>query len=371
MSSLLSRGFTSLGAVMCWLVARIIAIVGSSSFTGPWGERGKYARGFGNGFTKIRLPQFSGNMRSYSIFLLLGILCAVWALSGLYVVEPDEEGVELWLGKYHATTMPGLHYCLPYPIGEVVNVSVTSIQRMEVGYKTVSNRQDAGGSDMDSLMLTKDENIVDTNFEIQWKIKDVREHLFNFRHADVNATVRSAAESIVREVIGRQEMLNLLEGRGRAMLADELQVSLQKLFDSYGMGIHITSIQVKKVDPPHAVIDAFRDVQSARADRERAINLAYAYSNDIIPRARGEAAAVINSAIAYKESVIHDATGESQRFTLAYNEYKVAKDVVKEKIYLDTMKDVFAGMGKVIVDKNASNVYYLPLAEMLKSREVK
>ena len=344
------------------------------SSKGPWGNDNNPKGQAGSSiFGDMNFNKIPAKYVGRLWMMAVAAIIALWFATGLYVINPDQEGVELRCGKYFTTKGPGLHYHLPHPVEDVIKVSVTSVQRMEIGYRTLGDRNersaDRANLEQESLMLTKDENIVDTNFEIQWKIKDVRNYLFNFRGNEVNPTVKNAAEAMVREVIGRQGIAALLDGTGRTMLADELQTSLQKLFDNYGMGVHIVSIQIKKVDPPAAVIDAFRDVQSARADKERAVNIAYAYSNDIIPRARGEAAAMINDAEAYRESVLHNAHGESQRFSMTYAKYKESKEIVKEKIYIETMQEIFSDMNKIIVDKQGSSMYYMPLSELLQHKE--
>ena len=299
----------------------------------------------------------------------LVILLIIWALSGLYRVLPDEQGVVLRFGKFVKTTQPGLNYHLPFPVESVLTPKVTKVNRMDIGFRSErdSGFGSSGVADVpeESLMLTGDENIVNIDFSVFWVIKDAGNFLFKIQ--DPATTVKAAAETAMREVIAKSKLQSILT-EGRSKIENETQEIAQGLLDEYESGIQITQVQTQKADPPDQVIDAFRDVQAARADMERAKNEAQAYANDVIPRARGEAAKILQEAEAYKKQVVAIAEGEASRFISIYNEYALAKEVTQERMYLETMEKVLADIDKVIIDKNASSgvVPYLPLPELKK-----
>jgi len=301
------------------------------------------------------------------IVIGLIILLIVWTLSGLYRVLPDEQGVVLRFGKFVKTTQPGLNYHLPFPIENVLTPKVTKVNRMDIGF---SSERDSGFSSggvadvpKESLMLTGDENIVNIDFSVFWVIKDAGNFLFKIQ--DPEGTVKAAAETAMREVIARSDIQPILT-EGRSLIEADTQEIIQKILDEYTSGIQITQVQTQKADPPDQVIDAFRDVQAARADMERSKNEAEAYANDVIPRARGEAAKILQAAEAYKKEVVAKAEGEASRFLSIYNEYAKAKKVTQERMYLETMEEVLADINKIIIDKNSGEgvVPYLPLQEL-------
>ena len=302
------------------------------------------------------------------IILGLTILVIVWALSGLYRVLPDEQGVVLRFGKYVNTTQPGLHYHFPTPFERVLTPKVTKVNRVDVGFRPASDTgrsSGVGNVPEESLMLTGDENIVDINYSVFWVIKDAQKFLFNIQSPV--ETVKAASETAMREVIAKNKIQNILT-EGRSKIEVEVQEIAQLILDEYGSGIQLTQVQTQQADPPEQVIDAFRDVQAARADRERSKNEAEAYANDVIPRARGEAEQVLQQAEAYKKEVVAKAEGEASRFLAIYNEYKNAKQVTQERMYLETMEKVLADIDKVIIDKESGSgvVPYLPLPELKK-----
>ena len=301
------------------------------------------------------------------IILGLVIVIAIWAFSGLYRVLPDEQGVVLRFGKFVSTTQPGLNYHIPYPVETVLTPKVTKVNRIDVGFRAASDtgRTSAiGDVSEESLMLTGDENIVNIDFSVFWVIKDAGKFLFKIQSPVV--TVKAAAETAMREVIARSRLQSILT-EGRSTIELETQNIMQGLLDEYESGIQITQVQTQKADPPDEVIDAFRDVQAARADMERSKNEAEAYQNDVIPRARGDAAKILQEAEAYKKQVVALAEGEASRFLAIYNEYKLAKRVTQERMYLETMEKVLADIDKVIIDKKAGGVVpYLPLPELTK-----
>ncbi len=302
------------------------------------------------------------------IIIGLLILVVVWSLSGLYRVLPDEQGVVLRFGKFIKTTQPGLNYHFPYPIESVLTPKVTKVNRMDIGFRSARDTgfsQGGGVADVpeESLMLTGDENIVNIDFSVFWVIKDAGKFLFKIQ--DPEGTVKAAAETAMREVIARSDIQPILT-EGRSVIETDTQLIIQEILDEYNSGIQITQVQTQKADPPDQVIDAFRDVQAARADMERSKNEAEAYANDVIPRARGEAAKILQAAEAYKKEVVAKAEGEASRFISIYNEYAKAKKVTQERMFLETMEKVLADINKIIIDKNSGSgvVPYLPLQEL-------
>lgn len=306
------------------------------------------------------------------LMVVIGLLLLWTLFSSIYRVNAGEQGVVLRFGKYVRSEPAGLHFKLPAPVETVIKANVERLNRIDVGFR--QNR--AGqltdvGYDNESLMLTGDENIVDINFTVFWRIKPeagaAGQFLFNIQRPQ-EETVKHVAESAMRELVGQRRLQQVLtEGRGQ--VETDVFSLMQSVLDKYQAGIQITEVRLEKVDPPAAVIDAFRDVQAAQADRERFINEAQAYRNDIVPRARGEATQIVRAAEAYKQEVVSRAQGEAARFVSVYNEYAAAKDVTRKRIYLETMEDVLRGMNKVLVDEGGSGVVpYLPLPELQKNQ---
>ena len=307
---------------------------------------------------------------SKPIGLILLILVFVWIASGLYRVLPDEQGVVIRFGKFIKTTQPGLNYHIPFPVETVETPKVTKVNRIDIGFRSERDSGFSSGGGVadvpqESLMLTGDENIVNIDFSVFWVIKDAGKFLFKIQ--DPEGTVKAAAETAMREVIAKSKIQPILT-EGRSVIEIETQEIIQSILDDYESGIQITQVQSQKVDPPDQVINAFRDVQAARADMERSKNEAEAYANDVIPRARGEAAKILQAAEAYKKQVVAKAEGEASRFISIYNEYAKAKEVTQERMYLETMEKVLAGIEKVIIEKNVGSgvVPYLPLPELNK-----
>ena len=302
------------------------------------------------------------------ISLILIILVLVWLASGLYRVLPDEQGVVLRFGKFVNTTQPGLNYHIPFPVETVQTPKVTKVNRMDIGFRSERDSGFSTGGGVadvpqESLMLTGDENIVNIDFSVFWVIKDAGNFLFKIQ--DPEGTVKAAAETAMREVIARSNIQPILT-EGRSIIERDTQDIIQEILDEYQSGIQITQVQTQKADPPDQVIDAFRDVQAARADMERSKNEAEAYANDVIPRARGEAAKILQAAEAYKKEVVAKAEGEASRFLSIYSEYAKAKKVTQERMYLETMEQVLADINKIIIDKDSGSgvVPYLPLQEL-------
>jgi membrane protease subunit HflK len=299
-------------------------------------------------------------------FLLLGIIALLlWLSSGIYFVGADEQGVVMRFGAYHRTAGSGLNYHLPYPIESAATPKITAVNRAEIGYRSSGNYSRNHGNDNveESLMLTGDENIIDVNFEVQWKIANAPNYLFNVR--DPEDTVKAVSESAMREVIGQNEIATVL-AEGKLKVEQDTKKLIQETLDSYKAGIEVVTVNLLKADPPSQVIDAFRDVQTARADMETARNQADAYRNDILPKARGSAQQMVLDAEAYKQQIVARAQGEASRFLAVYNQFKLARDVTKKRMYLETMEDILQGMHKIIVEgKNTQGVVpYLPLSEL-------
>ncbi len=316
------------------------------------------------------LPGNSGGSKPLIVGLV--ILALLWVGSGLYRVLPDEQGVVLRFGKFVKTTQPGLNYHIPFPVESVLTPKVTKVNRMDIGFRSERESGFSSGGGVadvpeESLMLTGDENIVNIDFSVFWVIKDAGNFLFKIQ--DPQGTVKAAAETAMREVIARSDIQPILT-EGRSKIEIDTQEIIQNILDEYTSGIQVTQVQTQKADPPDQVIDAFRDVQAARADMERSKNEAEAYANDVIPRARGEAAKILQAAEAYKKEVVAKAEGEASRFTSIFLEYKNAKQVTQERMCLETMEKVLADIDKVIIEKNAGSgvVPYLPLPELKKSQ---
>ena len=306
------------------------------------------------------------------IGLILIVLVFVWLASGLYRVLPDEQGVVLRFGKFVKTTQPGLNYHIPFPVETVETPKVTKVNRMDIGFRSERESGFSSGGGVadvpqESLMLTGDENIVNIDFSVFWVIKDAGKFLFEIQ--DPEGTVKAAAETAMREVIAKSDIQPILT-EGRAKIEIETQEIIQSILDEYQSGIQVTQVQTQKADPPDQVIDAFRDVQAARADMERSKNEAEAYANDVIPRARGEAQKILQAAVAYKKEVVAKAEGEASRFLAIYNEYAKAKQVTQERMFLETMETVLADINKIIIDKESGSgvVPYLPLPELNKKK---
>lgn len=285
----------------------------------------------------------------------------VWMLTGLYVVAADEEAVVLRFGKYQATSGPGLNWHLPYPIESVEKLPVTRVQRLAIGFRDFGEDR-VRKVPQESQMLTRDENIVDISFIVQYKIKNAEDYLFNIDSDNAVKTVRDVSESAIREVIGRTLIDDVLTDK-KAEVEVETQDLIQSILDGYKAGISITTVKLQDVQPPERVIKEFKDVASAREDRERAKNEAQAYANDIIPKARGEAKKMVLDAEAYGKEVIDRAKGEADRFDSLLTAYQKAPEVTRKRLYMDTMQAVMAKADKVIVDGSVADkvLPYLPL----------
>ncbi len=320
---------------------------------------------------KLRTVLPGGSFGGRGLALIVLAVLALWGFSGFFRVEPDELGVVLRFGKYVRDVQPGLNYHLPYPVESALTPKALRVNKIDVGMRLVEDiRRGTTMRDVpeESLMLTGDENIVDVDFSVFWLVKPggVSDYLFNIQNPE--GTVKAVAESAMREVIGRSQIQPILTG-ARQTIEGGVQDLMQRTLDHYGAGVQITQVQLQKVDPPAQVIDAFRDVQAARIDAERAQNEAQTYANRVVPEARGRVAQITQAAEAYREQTVAEATGQAARFLKIYEQYKNAPEVTRQRMYLETMERLFGGTDKIIVDtsKNAGGsgvVPYLPLNEL-------
>jgi modulator of FtsH protease HflK len=355
---------------------------------GPWGSGPKGPWGSGTppsgssppdledllrrGQDRLRNVLPGGGLGGTGILIIALIAVALWLASGFFQVAPDELGLVMRFGKFNRKVDPGLGYHYPYPFESVEIPKVTRVTAIPIGVRLVEDaRRGTQTRDVpeESLMLTGDENIVDVDFTVFWVVgagtNGASDFRFNMQNPE--GTVKAVAESAMREVIGRSELEPVLTG-GRQRIESEVHDLVQKTLDQYKAGVTVTQVQMLKVEAPAQVIDAFRDVQAAQADQERAQNEARTYAGRIVPEARGRAAQLVQSAEAYREQTVAEATGQTARFNKIYEEYKKAPDVTRQRLYLETMERLFGGTDKIILDSSGQGgggvVPYLPLPEL-------
>lgn len=298
------------------------------------------------------------------IGIVLAIAFVLWLASGLYFIQPNQNGVVLTFGKYTRTDeIPGPKWKMPWPIQSVSVVDVTVERRIQIGYNdgTTGYNDAPLATHQESLMLTGDENMVDINFVVLWRVGNARDFLYSIR--DPEDTINLVAASTMREIIGQNNIQPVLTD-ARTKIQSDARVLMQKLLDEYHAGVIINNVQLQKVDPPVAVVDAFNEVQRARQKKEELRNLAEAYRNDIIPRAKGEAEKLRQSAEAYKQEVINRATGDAKRFNSVYTAYKNAEDVTAKRMYIETMEDVLSNAKTIVMGKDGDIMPYLPLNDL-------
>ncbi|MBM6594543.1 FtsH protease activity modulator HflK [Microvirga pudoricolor] len=355
---------------------------------GPWGQRGGSGGGkspWGSGPQNNGTPPDledilrrgqdrlkgiipGGSMGGGKGIALLALaVLAVWLLTGFYTVRPNEVGINMVFGKYTGTSGEGLRYNWPYPIGRVQKPNVTEQQRIEVGYRSSPNGQTRSRDVIEeSLMLTGDENIVDIDFDLVWQVNPARAQDYVFNLQNPTGTIKSVAESAMREVVGRRQIQAILT-TDQASVAQEVRQIAQDALDAYGAGVLVNVVQLQAVQPPADVRQAFFDVNAAQQDAVRVQNEAETFASQVVPQARGEAARAVQQAEGYREQSVADATGQAARFSKVYDEYQKAPAIIRERIFLETMERVFGGMEKVIIDQNGQGqgvVPYLPLNEM-------
>ena len=304
------------------------------------------------GDQEIKIPKLS-----MGTFPLVGIFVVLWLLTGIYVVGPDEVGVVQTLGKYSRAAQSGLNYHFPYPIEKVSTPKVTEVKRIEIGFRTVGKNQYQTIS-RESLMLTGDENIVDAEMIVQYRIKDPVAYTFNFIEPEL--TVRQASEASLRTVVGRHNIDEALTS-GKFMIQEEAKELIQNILDKYNTGILVVAVQLQDVSPPEQVISAFKDVASAKEDKNRMVNQAEGYRNDVIPKARGEAQAQIREAEGYKEARIARAEGDVSKFNAVLKEYRKSKEVTETRLFLETAEEILSNREKIIIPdgKEGSNLINL------------
>ncbi|MDP6169998.1 MAG: FtsH protease activity modulator HflK [Candidatus Marinimicrobia bacterium] len=303
------------------------------------------------GDQEVEIPDFNFKITP----VLIGLL-VVWLLTGVYIVGPDEVGIIRTFGEHTRVTQSGLNWKFPSPIETANTPKVTEVKRIEIGFRSLKNGQ-YRTVEKESLMLTGDENIVDAEMIVQYKIKDPVSYLFKIVQPEL--TVREAAEASLRTVVGRNRIDETLT-TGKFTIQEETKLQLQSILDNYESGIHVVAVQLQDVSPPKEVIGAFKDVASAKEDKNRMINQAEGYRNDVIPKARGEAEAMIRDAEGFKESRIKRAEGDAAKFTTILKEYKKAKSITEKRLYLETMEKVLPGIEKIIIpDKDSGNMLNL------------
>ena len=303
------------------------------------------------GDQEVEIPDFN-----FRLLPLLGAALALWLFTGTYMVGPDEIGVVRTFGKYTRVAQSGLNYHFPYPIEQVNTPAVTEVKRIEIGFRTLRNGQ-YRSVEKESLMLTGDENIVDAEMIVQYKIKDPVKYLF--RIVEPELTVRQAAEASLRTVVGRNKIDETLT-TGKFKIQEETKIQLQLILDKYDSGIHVVAVQLQDVSPPKEVLGAFKDVASAKEDKNRMVNQAEGYRNNVIPKARGEAEAMIRDAEGFKQARIKRSEGDAAKFTTILKEYRKAKSITQKRLYLETMERVLPNIEKIIIpDKNSGNMLNL------------
>jgi len=304
------------------------------------------------GDQEIKIPKIS-----MGVFPLVGIALLLWMLTGIYIVGPDEVGVVQTFGKYSRAAQSGLNYHFPFPFEKVSTPKVTEVKRIEIGFRTVGKNQ-YQTIQRESLMLTGDENIVDAEMIVQYKIKDPVAYTFNFIEPEL--TVRQAGEASLRTVVGRHNIDEALTS-GKFMIQEEAKELIQSILDKYNTGILVVAVQLQDVSPPEQVIAAFKDVASAKEDKNRMINQAEGYRNDIIPKARGEAQAGIREAEGYKKARIARAEGDVSKFNSVLKEYRKSKEVTEIRMFLETAEEILSNREKIIVPdgKEGSNLINL------------
>lgn len=297
------------------------------------------------------------------LFFLLIVAAAVWLVTGFYRVQTGELGVVTRFGDFQGRVdEPGLKYHWPWPVETAIPVNVKQIRQINIG----DQRAGRAGGISQSLMLTGDQSIVDIDFEVQWQVEDPAKYLFNVERPE--DTVRNVAESAMREVVGRMPFLSVFTERGS--IAAQVKQAMQDLLNEYRTGIRVSTVNLADVDPPAQVIEAYRDVETAKQERQRLQNQAEAYANKVVPEARGDAARRLEEAQGYRDKVTAEADGEAQRFLKIYREYAKAKDVTRQRIYLETLEEVLGGSNKIIIEQDGGSgvVPYLPLPEVEKRR---
>jgi membrane protease subunit HflK len=362
----------------------------SNQSGGPWGQRGGSGGGgpWGTGpqgggggqppdleqilrRSQDRLKDFipGGSMGGRGLVVILLAAVALWLAFGFYTVRPDQVGINLVFGRYVGKTGEGLRYNWPYPIGSVVKPSVTAVNIVQVGYRGAAGpRGSARDVPEESLMLTGDENIIDVDFDVQWAINPARAEDYVFNIQNPEGTIKAVAESAMREVMGRRQIQAVLTTEQTSVAQEVLQI-MQHTLDAYAAGVVVRLVQLQSANPPAQVREAFYDVNAAQQDQVRVQNEAETYASRVVPEARGEAARIVQEAEAYRNRVIAEASGQASRFSQVYDEYRRAPEVIRQRIFIETMERVLSGTDKILLDQTGQGVVpYLPLSELQQPR---
>jgi len=323
--------------------------------------KNKFSNTFGGGSSSNNSGVSKAAKGSFKYVLILAVL--VWLLTGIYIVDPAERGVVLRFGAFQTSTTQGPHWHIPYPVEAVYKVNVEQVRSAEIGFRNSQNSY-SGGVSSESLMLTKDENMVDVNLAVQYKIADAQSYLFNVYNPEM--TLSHVIQSVIRQVVGDNTMDHVLT-TGRDQVAQEVKTASQALLNDYGVGLLITAVTMQDAQPPIQVKAAFDDVVKAREDEQRYINEAKAYANDIVPKARGASQRLLAEAEAYKSQIVSKSEGEAYRFTQILTEYLKAPVVTKERLYRETLEEVLSSTNKVIVDSSSNSLMYLPIDQLINS----
>ena len=320
-----------------------------------------------NSFFKKKDSQEGDSNTKLPMGILFGLLIVIWLAFGFYIVNPAEQAVELRFGKFQKMTTEGLNWHLPYPIETVEVVNVSEVRKAEIGFRKGVNARGvnySGDVVSESLMLTKDLNIIDIKFEVQYKINNVKDYLFNIKGPET--TLREVSESAIRGTVGTHNMDYITNNR--SVISALIENKLQKLLNNYKVGLKVTSVNMQDAQPPEQVQAAYSDAVKAKEDNKRLINEAEAYANDVIPKARGRSARVIQEAKAYEAEVVAQAEGEAKRFDKIRAEYEKAPVVTKKRLYLETMETVLSKTTKVVMDAKGNSMMYLPLDKLLQGQ---
>jgi membrane protease subunit HflK len=352
----------------------------ASNDQSPWGNNQtppelddvikEFKNKFNNMFgSKKSTDETSPKMPNGSVKFVVIIAVLVWMLSGIYIIDPAEKGIVLRFGAFQEETGQGPHWHVPFPIEAVKRINVEQIRTAEIGYRNAvkGSRRMGGNVSSESIMLTKDENMIDAKFAVQYKVNDAQAYLFNVANPDT--TLRQVSESAIRQVVGQNTMDYILT-EGRVNIADSIKERSQELLDLYKTGLFITTVNMQDAQPPEQVQDAFSDAVKAREDKQRLINEAETYSNDILPKSRGLAARLLEESRAYKSEVVSKSEGESSRFKQILAEYAKAPVVTRERLYRETMESVLASTSKVLVDSKANSMMYLPIDKLIDTKQL-
>lgn len=322
-------------------------------FSGLFGGRGGGGRPGSESGAPLGPKQLGGGA-----IILVALVAGIWLASGFYIVNEGQNGVVLRLGKFSEITGPGLRWHIPYPVESRQVVNVAQVRSVEVGYRNNVKSKVL----KESLMLTDDENIVDVQFAVQYVLKSPRDYLFENRSPD--DTVLQAAETAIREVVGKSSMDYVVQ-QGRADVQEKVRILMQTILDRYKTGIEIQKLNMQNAQPPEKVQAAFEDAVKAGQDRERQKNEGQAYANDILPKAKGMAARLMQEAEGYRQRVEQEATGDAERFNQVVAEYKKAPQVTRDRLYLDAMQQIMTNTTKIVVEKGSNNLLYLPLDKIM------